>query len=81
MSVPMSDIAKTVEALLRSGARKATKYVCAGITVKATRRFKPRKNARTTDIVLTIGRPNAHERMIVKRHGAPKHVVLSHYHQ
>lgn len=78
MSVPMGAIAKTVEALLRSGARKATKYVGTKATIKATRRFKPRARDRQTDILVTFGAPNYAERRVIKR-GPPKGVVLTHY--
>lgn len=66
----MKYVEATVAALLRSGARMATKYVSEKEIVRATRRRyrgKIVKNAKNTDIVLTLGRPNYRERIFIKR--------------
>lgn len=67
MKIPTSAIARTIEALRSSGARKATTYLGSRSVVKATYRFKPNKRDRTTDIVLTMGAPNYEERAFIKR--------------
>ncbi len=48
------------------GARKATKYFSPTLVAKATRRHKGTKRDRTTEILVTIGRPNYAERKFIK---------------
>jgi hypothetical protein len=60
-------IAKTVFGLLETEARKATYYLSADTVVTATRRFKPDKRQKTTDVVLKLGKPNSRERDFVKK--------------
>lgn len=47
--------------VLNPNVRRATKYLAPDKVVKATRRFK-RYNTMSTDVVLTVGRPNYRER-------------------
>ncbi len=56
---------KAVETLLATGARKATVFQSEDHVVKATRRCKPNARARTTEVILTIGKPNYEERAFV----------------
>lgn len=67
MKVSRTDIARVVEALLESGARKATKFVSPDLTVKATHQFKPRKNDRLTEVRLTFGQPNYAESKFIAK--------------
>lgn len=46
-------------------ARRATKYVSGRCVVRASRRFRPRKDPRIDEIVVTVGRPNYAEREFV----------------
>ena len=61
-----SDIARAVACLLETGSRKAIVYVSPKQTVKATLRLRPRANARSVELVLTLGRPNYAERLFIK---------------
>ncbi len=83
MSIPMTNVARAVETLLRTGARKSTVFVSERERVTAARRFKPRANEKTVDVVLTIGRPNAAQRKLVKRYlkagKIPHHAHLAFY--
>jgi len=57
-----------------NGSRKATKYVSPTLVIKASRRHRPRRGERTTEIVLTVGKPNFAERSFiaeVRRAGEP----------
>jgi hypothetical protein len=56
-----------IELMLMRGARRATRYISPTEVVKATRRHKPRKSDRTTEMVVTVGRPNYAEREFIKR--------------
>ena len=58
--VARCSIYKAVETLLESGARKATVFQHPSLTVVATRRVRPDKREAIVEILLTIGRPNAH---------------------
>jgi hypothetical protein len=60
---------KVVSALLRSGARMATKFVDPKHVVRATRRrYRGRVSTKgTQEIVLTVGRPNYAERAFIAR--------------
>lgn len=66
MKIPKAGIAKTVETLIETGARKATLFVDEKTVVSASRRFKPDKRERFTDIVLKIGAPNWQEREFIR---------------
>lgn len=85
MKIPMNAFSDTIEALLRSDGRKATKFLNASTTVKATRLHKPRKNGRGHTIVVTFGAPNYAEREFIKackKAGEPlpvKRVQLKHW--
>jgi len=60
-------IRRAVETLLETGARKATVFQHPLLTVVATRRHKPHKGyTRQVEILLTVGRPNARNRKLVK---------------
>lgn len=54
-----------IEPLL-SGKRRATQYLSPSLVIKAARRHKPRRNERTVEIVLTVGKPNYAEREFIK---------------
>jgi hypothetical protein len=64
--VNRNSITKAVESLLETGSRQATVYQHPKLTVKATRRHKPDKRSRHTEILLTIGTPNYAERAFIK---------------
>lgn len=57
-----------ISALLRSGAKRATKYIDAKTIVKATHQSSrpPRKNDWSQTLVVTFGRPNYAERQFIK---------------
>ena len=65
-------IRKAIEALLETGARKATVFQHPSLTVVATRRLRPGKRDLRTEILLTIGRPNARNSKLVKDYLAAK---------
>lgn len=65
MKVTRSSIAKVTEAVLSLGWRKATCYLDANTVVKATALHKQHKNARSTTLLLTVGRPNHAERKYI----------------
>ena len=67
MKIPRNVLNQVVEVVMELGAKKATKYLSENLTVKATRRFKANKRSRSTDIVLTIGKPNYAERQFIKK--------------
>lgn len=76
MKIPMNAVTQVVEALLRTDARKVTKYLSEKCTVKASRRVfrRGRRRPGQHDIVLTIGLPNYEEREFIrkcKRAGEP----------
>ena len=66
MNITRSSIARAVEAALAPGVRKATVYLSEDTVVKATRRHRGAKNSRTTELILTLGRPNYEERAFIK---------------
>jgi len=71
MKVPRNAVCGVVVACLEVGAKRATKYMSPDLVVRATRRDwhdgkPPRKDARTTEVVLTIGKPNYRERKHIK---------------
>jgi hypothetical protein len=63
----VSHVSRAVEDLLRSGARTAVRYVSDRAVVRATHRHRPTRRARTVELVLTIGQPNAREREFIRR--------------
>lgn len=65
MKVTRLALAQVTE-LVFSGAKKATKYLGPDLVVKATRRHKADRRARTVELVLTAGKPNYAERKFVK---------------
>lgn len=67
MKVSRKAISTVVEAVLELGARRATKFISPRDVVKATRRHKPDKRSNSTEVVVTIGRPNYAEREFIKR--------------
>lgn len=85
MKIPRSAIAKTVEVLLVTEARKATLFLDDKTVVTAARRFKPNKRERFTEVSLKLGAPNAKERefiRICKKAGEPlpvRKVQLKHW--
>jgi hypothetical protein len=66
MKIPMSAVVSVVETVLRVYCRKAVKYLDDHTIVRATRRGAFRKNARTTELVLTVGKPNYSERRYIR---------------
>lgn len=66
MKATRSSIVAVCEACLNLGAKKATVFLSRTLVVKATRRLKPYKRARTTELVLTIGAPNYAERQFIR---------------
>ena len=71
MKIPMNAVMGCVEAVLRGYARRATKYLDDHTIVRATalgwyKNRAPRKNARTSGLVLTVGAPNYRERKFIR---------------
>ena len=66
-SMQQSAAAGQCVSMIMLGARKATMYLSKDLVVKATARFKYRKDARSRDMVLTIGKPNYAERHFVAK--------------
>lgn len=58
--------AKCIKGVL-DGAKKSTAYRSKDLVIKATRRSPKRKNARIIEVVVTIGKPNYHERQVIKQ--------------
>lgn len=61
----MSAVADVVYECL-GGARQATHYITTQYVIKATRQHRPRRGARSTTIVVTVGKPNFAERAFIK---------------
>ena len=59
-------VAQVVNALLKTGARKATKYVSKNLTVKASRRHKASREVKRVEVLVTFGEPNFAEREFLK---------------
>lgn len=68
MKVPMNAISNTIEILLRTDSKRATKFLDEHLIVRATRKLYHGKLNRREDpeIVLSIGRPNYLERKFIK---------------
>jgi len=66
MQVPMSAVSQAVEALIRSGSRRAVKYLDPKTVVSVCRRSKYSTRDFRSDFVLKIGRPNYLERKFIK---------------
>lgn len=60
-------VQQTASAILDGDARRATKYIAPNLVVKATRRHRPNRRARTVEMVVTVGRPNYAEREFIKQ--------------
>ena len=69
VKIPMNAVTQVVETLLRTDARKATKYLSETDVVKASRRVfrRGRQRGAQIAIVLTIGRPNYEEREFIRK--------------
>lgn len=67
MAISGNAIAQVVECVLKGGATKATKFIGPTQVIKATRHGKARKGERTTQMVVTVGRPNYAEREFISR--------------
>lgn len=82
---PAAAIAQVIRVLLKTGARKATKFLSDRETVKVSRTWKPDRRSRSQTLVVTMGRPNYAEREFLKkcrRAGEPvpvKRVQIKHY--
>lgn len=72
MSVPLNAFTQAIEALLRTDSKQAVKYVSPALVVKATRVTyrahgrRPRKGERSSEVVLTFGKPGYREREFIK---------------
>lgn len=66
--IPMSAVSSVVEALLRTEAHSATKYLSDKQIVRATRKLFGKKIQKrgNIEILLTIGRPNYSEREFIE---------------
>jgi hypothetical protein len=74
MKATRSSIARVVEAVLELQCRKAFIVLSPDMVVTAARRYKVRRNERSTTVVLTIGKPNYAVRQFIhacKRAGEP----------
>jgi len=69
MKYPMNAVSQAVEALLRTGAWKATKYISDKQVVRASRKTFNRKISKVgnVEIILTLGHPNYAERNFLKQ--------------
>lgn len=68
MAITRSALGQVVEAVLETGAYKATKFLGPKETVKATRRrYKRRGRHSITQVLVTVGRPNYAERAFIKK--------------
>lgn len=52
--------------------KSATKFLSKTLVVKATRRHRPDKRDRSTEYVITIGKPNFEARQFIARHEKAK---------
>lgn len=67
MKIPMGYVTKAVEMLLRSEAKKATKYLNERQIIRAVRKTYGGKFGRgNIEVTLTIGKPNYVEREFIK---------------
>lgn len=74
MNIPMNAFTKSIEGLLRSGARSATVYLSTEDRVTATHVHKQDRRSRSTTISVTFGKLNYAGRKFVKsckRSGEP----------
>lgn len=68
----MQYISQVIDALVKSEAHKATKFIDSKNVVRATRRRYrrkgvPRFSRRNLEVVLTVGRPNYTDRQFIKK--------------
>lgn len=61
-----SELVKAVHAVANHGYKKATGFVDEKTTVVVSRRFKYRKNEKSVEMVVTVGKPNARNREWIK---------------
>ena len=70
-SSTIDEISNVVGFLLSSEARTATKYISEKLVIRASLKMAgkklPAKNARTIEIILTIGAPNYEAREFIKK--------------
>jgi hypothetical protein len=59
-------VQQVFDVLILHGAHKATKFVSPTEKVTATRKLYNGKPGKRTEVVLTIGKPNAREREFIK---------------
>lgn len=64
MSQPYGNVARAIQSLIEAEAHRATIFVSPTHTVKVTRRSK--RAEKNQEFIVTIGRPNWHERQRVK---------------
>lgn len=64
MKIPLSAITNVIDHALRTGAKKATKYLSERTIVRATVLLKSSGN---TEIRLTLGRPNVLEKEFIRK--------------
>ena len=55
------------DAIIASGAYRATKFLSPRLTVKATRRHRVNRRDRRVELLFTYGQPNHEERSFVSR--------------
>ncbi len=68
MKIARKTLNDIVEILMTNpDAKKVTKYVWKDTTIKGTRRFILDRCVHSTEILLTIGRPNYAERQFIKK--------------
>jgi hypothetical protein len=68
MKIPMNALTKTIEILIRTESRTATKYLDEKTIVRASRKvFKGKLSKGNIEIILTIGKPNYSEREFIKK--------------
>lgn len=66
MKITRDSISKAVFGLLETDARKASLFLDEHTVVTATRRHRPDKRSKTTEVLLTMGKPNFRGREFVK---------------
>jgi hypothetical protein len=66
MKIPMRAVSQVVETLIRTGARKATKYLAKDTVVRAARRRYRGRGLDSRYVILTLGRPNYEERAFIR---------------
>ena len=67
MKIARSWVARVINLVLSDSSVKKASYIISPVlTITGTRRCKTRKNDRTVEMVLTIGKPNFANRQFIK---------------